>query len=79
MSVEPGFSGQTFMPEVIPKIQALREKKFNGIIEVDGGMNEATIPIVKEAGADAVAVTSAIFEVNPLEALRNLNAQNFSL
>lgn len=77
MSVEPGFSSQAFMPEVIPKIQSLREKKFSGIIEVDGGMNEQTIPLVKEAGADAVAVASAIFESeNPKEALRKLKAQN---
>ncbi len=73
MSVEPGFSGQIFMPEVIPKIKALREKGFVGIIEVDGGMNEKTIPFVKEAGASAAAVASAIFERDdPREALYNL-------
>lgn len=76
MSVEPGFSGQKFMPEVIPKIKALREKKFNGIIEVDGGMNEETIPLVGEAGADAVAVAKAIFDAqNPKQALLKLQAQ----
>jgi len=74
MSVEPGFSGQSFMPEVLPKIAALREKRFSGMIEIDGGMNEQTMKRAKDAGADAAAAASAIFdESNPQEALRNLS------
>lgn len=73
MSVEPGFSGQKFMPEVIPKISALRGKGFNGTIEVDGGMNEKTIALIEEAGANAAAVASAIFDKpDPKEALYDL-------
>ncbi|MBI3335062.1 MAG: ribulose-phosphate 3-epimerase, partial [Candidatus Portnoybacteria bacterium] len=76
MSVEPGFSGQVFMPEVLSKIKALRDKKFGGIIEVDGGMNEETIALVREAGADSLVVTKAIFdEPEPREALRQLNGR----
>lgn len=73
MSVEPGFSGQKFMTEVIDKIKALRKKKFNGIIEVDGGINEETMLFARDAGADAVAAASAIFNTpDPREAFRYL-------
>lgn len=73
MSVEPGFSGQSFMPGVLPKIRALREKRFSGIIEIDGGMSEETIKIARHAGADAAAVASAIFDSpKPCQAISRL-------
>jgi D-allulose-6-phosphate 3-epimerase len=56
MSVDPGFSGQPFIPEVLPKIEQLAEWKakrdYNYIIEVDGGCNEAHYSMLKDAGAE---------------------------
>ncbi|MCM8769055.1 MAG: ribulose-phosphate 3-epimerase, partial [Candidatus Omnitrophica bacterium] len=65
MSVNPGFGGQTFMPEALPKIEALaslREKKhLKYQIEVDGGINLNTAPRVISAGADILVAGSFIF------------------
>ncbi len=73
MSVEPGFSGQKFIPDVLAKIPALRKKHFSGIIEVDGGVNEETILRAQEIGVDAVATASAVFDkTNPKEELLRL-------
>ena len=60
MSVEPGFGGQSFMPEVVPKIRAIRES-FEGHISVDGGINSETAFSVREAGADILVAGSAVF------------------
>eukprot|EP01095_Lingulamoeba_sp_RSL-Kostka_P007960 TRINITY_DN25_c2_g2_i1.p1 TRINITY_DN25_c2_g2~~TRINITY_DN25_c2_g2_i1.p1 ORF type:complete len:227 (+),score=87.80 TRINITY_DN25_c2_g2_i1:133-813(+) len=62
MSVEPGFSGQLFMPEVVSKIEVLREKYPTLNIEVDGGVNEKTIDIVAKAGANIVVSGSCLFK-----------------
>lgn len=65
MSVNPGFEAQKFIPEVIPKISLLREKlDSSGLdveIEVDGGINNATIESVSSAGADVFVAGSAIY------------------
>jgi len=65
MTVNPGFSGQRFLPEMIPKIRRVRElcdrRGLNPIIEVDGGENSQTAAQVIEAGANAIVVGSAIF------------------
>jgi len=66
MTVDPGYAGQAFIPAVVPKIKRLREmieeKKLNIDIEVDGNINERTIPQVLSAGANVlVAGTSSIF------------------
>jgi ribulose-phosphate 3-epimerase len=60
MSVNPGFGGQAFMPEVLPKIRALRAE-FSGDISVDGGINEQTARLVCEAGANILVAGSYIF------------------
>ena len=60
MSVNPGFGGQSFMPEAVPKIRELR-RRFNGDIAVDGGINEQTAPQVIDAGANVLAAGSYIF------------------
>lgn len=60
MTVNPGFGGQSFMPEVLPKIENLR-KKFSGDIEVDGGINGKTAPDVIRAGANILVAGTAIF------------------
>ncbi len=66
MSVHPGFAGQRFIPEVLPKIKRLREIKeregLGFLIGVDGGINRETAPLVARAGADLVAVGSAFFK-----------------
>ncbi len=69
MSVNPGFGGQAFIPEVLPKIAALREK-IDALgkpidLEVDGGINPETAPQVIAAGADVLVAGSAAFKGGP--------------
>ena len=58
MTVNPGFGGQSFMPEVLPKITKLREK-FAGDIQVDGGINRETAQQVIRAGANILVAGTA--------------------
>jgi len=60
MTVEPGFGGQSFMHDVVPKIAQLR-KVYQGIISVDGGISDETAAIVKAAGVDVLVAGSYIF------------------
>ena len=60
MSVNPGFSGQGFMPEALPKINQLR-KIFKGDIRVDGGINDKTAPEAIKAGANILVTASYFF------------------
>lgn len=62
MSVNPGYAGQMFMPEIIPKIKELRRIDNNIDIEVDGGMNVDTVKEVVKAGANIIVAASAIFK-----------------
>jgi ribulose-phosphate 3-epimerase len=65
MSVNPGFGGQAFIPEVIQKIKTLRsmidEKGLQVEIEIDGGVNEETGKLCIEAGATVLVAGSAIY------------------
>ena len=65
MTVEPGFGGQSFMPETMPKLAALAdEAKRRGSsvwLQVDGGISESTIAQAAEAGADTFVAGSAVF------------------
>ena len=65
MSVEPGFGGQAFMPESLPKITAIREKANElGLeidIEVDGGINLETAPLATKAGANVLVTGNVLF------------------
>lgn len=61
MTVEPGFSGQKFMPEMMAKVKTLREKFSDLNIEVDGGLSPSTIDAAGEAGANVIVAASAIF------------------
>jgi ribulose-phosphate 3-epimerase len=77
MTVFPGFGGQSFMGEVMPKVaQARREIEYNNLpldLEVDGGIDEKTISVAVEAGANVFVAGSAIFNrPEPLEAARAL-------
>ncbi len=65
MSVEPGFGGQSFMPESLDKVRRLkeliREAGTATLIEVDGGVNAHTAPQLAEAGADVLVAGSYVF------------------
>ena len=66
MSVNPGFGGQAFLPEVLPKIRTVRrlcdERGLDPWIEVDGGQDGANAWQAVDAGADALVAGSAIFD-----------------
>lgn len=65
MTVNPGFGGQKFIPQCLPKIEKLKntilKKGLKTLIEVDGGINSETAPLVLSAGADILVAGSAIF------------------
>lgn len=63
MGVEPGFGGQRFMENVLPKITELR-RAYKGEIEVDGGVNKETICKVVNAGANTLVAGNAVFGSN---------------
>ncbi len=83
MTVEPGFGGQSFMPETMEKIKTLRsEIQRRGLsvdIQVDGGINEKTVAVAAEAGANVFVAGSAVFgaadPAEEIEKLRNLAAK----
>jgi len=68
MSVNPGFGGQKFMPEVLEKIKELKsikdKNKYHFNIEVDGGINFSNSKIVLEAGADILVSGTTVFKEN---------------
>ena len=68
MSVEPGFGGQKFMPEVLPKLTELKKiiekEKLNVDLEIDGGINFENSKTAKEAGANILVSGSTIFKKN---------------
>jgi ribulose-phosphate 3-epimerase len=68
MTVNPGFGGQSFIPEMLPKILRLRamcaERSLRPVIEVDGGENATTAAQAAGAGATAIVAGSAIFGAN---------------
>jgi len=65
MTVHPGYSGQSFMPEVLPKIVEVRRMLDTlgsaADLEVDGGISAITLPEVRDAGANAFVAANAIF------------------
>lgn len=66
LSVNPGFSGQTFLPEVLPKVRAIRHllEQVNptAFLEIDGGINPETLTLAIEAGANVFVAAHAIFD-----------------
>ena len=77
MSVNPGFGGQSFIPETLRKIRALRveidERGLETLIEVDGGVNPETAKRCIEAGADVLVAGNAVFKAaDPGEMIRAL-------
>jgi ribulose-phosphate 3-epimerase len=80
MSVNPGFSGQKFLPEMLPKIKKIRKlidlSAQKILLQVDGGINKDTIKSVIEAGADVIVAATAIYDYPQgikagVDALRN--------
>jgi len=65
MTVNPGFGGQQFIPYTVEKIrharQMIEERNYRCVIEVDGGIDSATVPTVVKAGAEVLVSNSAIF------------------
>ena len=76
MSVEPGFGGQKFMPEVLDKVKKLKkiitEKRLNVDIEIDGGINFDNSKTVKEAGVNILVSGSTIFKENNGDLKKNI-------
>ena len=68
MSVNPGFGGQKFIPNSVKKVRQLRDliakSGSNALIEVDGGVNEETGRMLKDAGADILVAGSAVFRAD---------------
>lgn len=77
MSVNPGYSGQKFMPEMIAKVEEIRNKlnalRSMAYLEVDGGMNAETILLVKKAGANVFVTGNAAFK-HPKGSLEGVRA-----
>jgi ribulose-phosphate 3-epimerase len=84
MTVEPGFGGQSFMPETMPKLRALadeaRRREADVWFQVDGGISSSTIAQAAEAGADTFVAGSAVFGApsagDAIEQLRALAAEH---
>jgi ribulose-phosphate 3-epimerase len=72
MTVEPGFGGQGFMPETMPKLRALadeaRRRGSQVWLQVDGGISDRTIEIAAAAGADTFVAGSAVYGADDVEA-----------
>lgn len=80
MSVNPGFGGQQFIPNTYRKVAALRElilaRNSRALIEIDGGVNQETAPLLLEQGANVLVAGSFVFNspepLRTIEALQNL-------
>lgn len=78
LSVHPGYSGQTFLPETIAKVSEIRKKldalRSSAWLEVDGGIDVETLPDMKAAGATAFVAATAIFKhlEGPAAGIRSL-------
>jgi len=69
MTVEPGFGGQKFMADMMPKITALRAMGFRGQILVDGGVNAQTAALCVASGADSLVMGTALLKAEEPAAL----------
>lgn len=76
MSIHPGYSGQPFMPESIPRVRRLRELLPDGVhIQVDGGVGPDNVPQLVDAGANLLVAGSSVFGGEDIaEAYRRLSA-----
>lgn len=71
MTVEPGFGGQKFMPEMMEKVKTLKreiqKRKLSTLIEVDGGIEEETAKIASKSGADICVAGTSIFKSDDIK------------
>ena len=75
MSVNPGYYGAAFIPEVLEKVSDFRARYPDVEIGLDGGVNEKTIPEIVKSGVDTIYIGSAVFrQPDPGEAFRRLTA-----
>jgi len=76
MSVEPGFGGQKFMPEVLDKTKKIKElinkKNLNTELEIDGGINFENCTLAKQAGANVLVSGSTVFKENQGDLEKNI-------
>jgi ribulose-phosphate 3-epimerase len=83
MSVNPGFGGQDFIPEMVEKVRRIKEIS-DVPIEVDGGITVDTAPLMVEAGAQVLIAGSAVFKGDPTKEMRKIieagngSSQHFS-
>lgn len=68
MTVEPGFGGQAFMPEQLAKLRALRRRKPELVLEVDGGINRETAALCSAAGANVAVAGTSVFRAADIPA-----------
>jgi len=78
MTVNPGFGGQAFIPNVLPKIRQCRrmidDAGLSTLLQVDGGVNPETVGKLAEAGVDVFVAGSAVFRGDYAQNIRNLKA-----
>ena len=79
MTVEPGFGGQSFMADMMPKVEALKAKReemgLDFLIEADGGIADNTIAVAAKAGVDVAVAGTAVFKAeNAEEKIKELKA-----
>jgi len=79
MTVEPGFGGQSFMEDMMPKVRRVRElitaQDLDIWIQVDGGVSARTIEVCADSGADTFVAGSAVYNTeNPVQAIADLRA-----
>lgn len=77
MSVNPGFGGQMFIPGIVEKTRRLKkmieEKGSKALVQIDGGVNDKTAPLLVEAGADVLVSGSYIFKAaDPIKTIHEL-------
>jgi ribulose-phosphate 3-epimerase len=68
MTVEPGFGGQKFMADQMDKLRALRAKRPDLVLEVDGGVNRETALVCRDAGADVLVAGTGVFKAADIPA-----------
>ena len=83
MSVFPGFGGQSFISEVLPKVERARklidENNLQCDLQIDGGIDLTTAPIAARAGANVLVAGNAIFaKDDPLQAAKDIRAAAFA-
>lgn len=86
MTVEPGFGGQSFMPETMPKVRTIRDeitkRKLDTHIQVDGGIDGNTVSVAAENGANILVAGSYVFKAadraEPIKILREKGDKSFN-